>query len=117
MAHLHGSKGVWTTGPEAHQAARPEDETAPHDTRGTVTVRHRAAQAWRYAARPCSPSSSGQMGSPRFRLSLHEDEVAPAGAFRFRVVAQTDDQAEASRIIDLLNRRSDESLECGPDAG
>jgi hypothetical protein len=59
----------------------------------------------------------GTNGPAEIPLLLREDEVAPAGAFRFRVVAQTDDQAEANRILDLLNRRCEGPPERGPDAG
>ena len=40
-----------------------------------------------------------------FPLLLREEDARPGGAFRWRVVAQTDDEAEAERLMELMVRR------------
>ena len=55
---------------------------------------------------PASPHTEGdtdEFGSTP--LLLHEEDALPGGAFRWRLVAQTDDQAEAEGVMELVNRR------------
>ena len=38
-------------------------------------------------------------------MLLHDEDALPGGAFRWRLVAQTDDEIVAAGVMELLNRR------------